>query len=91
MQKSIEKVCNIQIEFWQHLNQVVPDLNILNDLGRKIYEESQIVDDFWRKLCDINPSYHQALSIYGDYLKQIRNHESLGNTFINKAYDIQNA
>jgi len=37
MQKAIEKVCNLQVEFWTHLTTVVPDQNILNDLGKKIY------------------------------------------------------
>lgn len=36
MQKAIEKVCNLQVEFWIHLATVVPDLNILNELGKKI-------------------------------------------------------
>lgn len=40
MQKSIEKVCNLQIEFWTHLTTVVPDLNILNELGKKTYSAS---------------------------------------------------
>jgi len=40
MQKSIEKVCNLEIEFWTHLTTVVPDLNILNELGKKIYAAS---------------------------------------------------
>ena len=41
MQKAIEKVCNLEVEFWTHLTTVVPDLNILNDLGKKIYVAAQ--------------------------------------------------
>ena len=37
MQKTIEKVCNFEIEFWTHLTTVVPDLNVLNETGKKIY------------------------------------------------------
>ena len=40
MQKAVEKVCNLQVEFWTHLTSVVPDLNTLNDLGKKIYDAS---------------------------------------------------
>jgi hypothetical protein len=29
--------------------------------------------------------------LYGEYLKEIRNHEHLGNTFIDKAYNTMNA
>ena len=47
MQKSIEKVCNLQVEFWTHLTTVVPDLNVLNELGKKLYDASQETDYFW--------------------------------------------
>lgn len=91
MQKAIEKVCNLQVEFWTHLTTVVPDLNILNDLGKKIYEASKEADSFWNELCKINSNYQQALNIYGEYLKEIRNHEHLGNTYIERAYNSMNA
>lgn len=78
MQRAIEKVCNLQVEFWTHLTTVVPDLNILNDLGKKVYEAGEEADGFWNSLCRINPNYQQALSIYGEYMKDIRNHEHLG-------------
>jgi len=87
MQKSIEKVCNLQVEFWTHLTTVVPDSNVLNDLGKKVYEEAQEVDVYWNKLSRINSNYQAALNIYGEYLKDIRNHEHLGNQYINKAND----
>ena len=47
MSKAIEKVCNLQVEFWTHLTTVVPDLNVLNDLGQKIYNASQEAESFW--------------------------------------------
>jgi hypothetical protein len=28
------------VEFWTHLTTVVPDLNVLNELGKKIYTAS---------------------------------------------------
>jgi len=37
MQKTIEAVSNLQVEFWTHLTTLVPDLNVLNELGKKIY------------------------------------------------------
>ena len=57
MQKSIEKVCNLQVEFWTHLTTVVPDLNILNELGKKIYDAANETDQYWNSLCKINPNY----------------------------------
>lgn len=79
MQKAIEKVCNLQVEFWTHLTTVVPDLNILNDLGKKLYNAGLETDYYWGLLCKINPNYQYALNLYGEYLKEIRNHEHLGN------------
>jgi hypothetical protein len=57
MNRAMEKVCNIQVEFWTHLTTVVPDLNILNDLGKKASEAAQEVDVLWNMLCKINPNY----------------------------------
>ena len=87
MQRAIEKVCNLQVEFWTHLTTVVPDLNILNDLGKKVYEAGEEAEQFWNQLCKINPNYSQALSIYGEYLKDIRNHEHLGNAYIERSFN----
>jgi GTP1/Obg family GTP-binding protein len=81
MNRAMEKVCNIQVEFWTHLTTVVPDLNILNDLGKKASEAALEVDMFWSMLCKINPNYQNALNIYGEYLRDIRNHQQLGNIY----------
>ena len=89
MQRAIEKVCNLQVEFWTHLTTVVPDLNILNDLGKKVYDAGEEADRFWVQLCKINPNYPQALTIYGEYLKDIRNHENVGNQYIERALNSQ--
>lgn len=87
MQKAVEKVCNMEVEFWTHLTTVVPDLNILNDLGKKIYSASDEADYYWGQLCMINPNYPQALNLYGEYLKEIRNHEHIGTSYIERAFN----
>jgi hypothetical protein len=56
------------------LTTVVPDLNILDDLGKKAYEAADEVELYWNQLCKINSNYDHALNIYGQYLKDIRNH-----------------
>lgn len=40
---------------------------------------------YWNQLCKINPNYQLALNIYGEYLREIRNHEHLGNTYLERA------
>ena len=84
MQKKIESVSNLQVEFWTHLTTLVPDLNVLNDLGKKIYSAAEEVDKLWALLCAINPHYQHALTLYGEYLKEIRNHEHLGTAYIDR-------
>jgi len=84
MQKSIELVSNLQVEFWTHLTTLVPDLNVLNELGKKIYVAAEDVDKLWSQLCMINPNYQHALTLYGEYLKEIRNHEHIGTALIER-------
>ncbi len=84
MQKNIEQVSNLQVEFWTHLTTLVPDLNVLNELGKKIYLAAEEVDKLWGLLCIINPNYQHALTLYGEYLKDIRNHEHIGTALIER-------
>jgi hypothetical protein len=37
MSKAIEEVCLSSVDFWSQLTTAIPDLNVLNDLGNKIY------------------------------------------------------
>ncbi len=60
MSRAIESVCNSSVEFWSQLTTAIPDLNVLNDLGNKIYSESEKADHFWRQLSHINPNYPAA-------------------------------
>lgn len=83
-QKAIEGVCNLQIEFWTQIANQIPDLNIMHDLGKKIYDETVQADDFWQKLCKINPNYSKALNLYGNYMLEIKNHNQIGYEMLEK-------
>jgi len=61
MSKAIESVCNSSVEFWSQLTTAIPDLNILNDLGNKIYTAADKADYYWKQLSQINPNYPAAL------------------------------
>ncbi len=52
----------------------MPDLNILNDIGNKIYQASKMADLYWTRLSEINPNYSPSLILYGEYLSFIKNH-----------------
>ena len=78
MEKSIEKVCTLQVEFWTHLTTVVPDLNFLDETGLKIHNAAQQADHYFAKLSKINSNHQVALDLYGRYMIEIRNHMQLG-------------
>jgi len=87
-QKTIEKVCNFQIEFWSQIANQLPDLNILHDLGNKIYDATKEAEDFWNKLSKINANYAKALTLYGNYMIEIKNHNQVGYELLEKYFSI---
>ena len=83
-QKSIEKVASYQIEFWTQVGNQLPDLNILHELVNKIYGANIQVDNYWNSLCNINSSYSKALTLYGNYIIELKNHNQLGIELLDK-------
>lgn len=49
------------------------DLNVINKLGLNIINQTKKVNEIWTQLIKINPTYPNALYIYGNYLQQIKN------------------
>ena len=49
------------------------DLNILHKLGLNIITGTKKIKDYWQQLMMIYQNYPKALSVYGNYLMQIRN------------------
>jgi hypothetical protein len=60
------------------------DLNVLNQLSKKIYSSSKEVEELWAKLSKINPNYTKALNLYGWYLVDIKNNNQLGHEILEK-------
>ena len=83
-QKSIEKVANYQVEFWAQVAKQLPDLNILYDIEQKIFLASQETEDYWKKLCRINPNHHKALVFYGNYILEIKNNNKVAHEYLEK-------
>ena len=67
-EKVIEQSATDHIEFWSHLDSNMIDLNMINRLGLSIINRTKLVNDIWVKLTRINPSYPNALYLYGNYL-----------------------
>lgn len=72
-EKAIEQSATDHIEFWSHLDSNMIDLNVINKLGLNIINRTKRVFDLWSQLTKINPSYPNALYLYGNYLQQIKN------------------
>ena len=83
-QKKIEKVVNLQIEFWEQVANQVPDLNILYDMVNRIFQTALEVDNIWKRICEINPNHPKSMSLYGNYLLEIRNNGSAGYKLLEK-------
>eukprot|EP01022_Parablepharisma_sp_SALTPOND_P016641 TRINITY_DN248_c0_g1_i1.p1 TRINITY_DN248_c0_g1~~TRINITY_DN248_c0_g1_i1.p1 ORF type:complete len:1944 (-),score=172.22 TRINITY_DN248_c0_g1_i1:9089-14920(-) len=86
--KYIEQCAGDHIEFWSHLDSMLPDLNDVNKIGLRILETSKDIQRIWSKLNKINPNHPKALNIYGYYLREISNDSELGQEFIDKAITI---
>lgn len=83
-QKTVEQVCNQQIEFWTQLNSQLPDMNVLHDLAGKIFDGTREGERLWIELCKINSNYPRALRMYGEYLSLVKNNEQQGCELIDK-------
>jgi hypothetical protein len=83
-QKAIEKVVNLQIEFWAQVANQVPDLNILHDMVNKIFKAAGEVDNIWKMICEINSNHSKSMSLYGNYLLEIRNNGLIGRELLEK-------
>jgi len=81
----VEEVCNSQIDFWSQIGVNIPDLNILYEIGQKIYILNSEVEEIWEKISKINPNYPRALLLYGNYLCDLRNHSQLGGELLEQA------
>eukprot|EP00826_Nyctotherus_ovalis_P038584 TRINITY_DN3624_c0_g1_i1.p1 TRINITY_DN3624_c0_g1~~TRINITY_DN3624_c0_g1_i1.p1 ORF type:complete len:338 (-),score=66.20 TRINITY_DN3624_c0_g1_i1:290-1303(-) len=75
---AIEKVVNLQGEFWAQVGNQTPDLNVMHGLRKKIFEVNKQAEEHWNALCEINPNYSKALNLYGTYMIEIRNHNQIG-------------
>lgn len=84
-QQAIEQVCNFQLEFWTQMQNAMPDLNILSELGKKLFDTNELFESHWNKLNQINSNYSKALSLYGSFQSEIRNHQQLGFELLEKA------
>jgi hypothetical protein len=65
------------------------DLNVINNLGLNIINRSKRVCDLWAFLTRINPSYPNALYLYGNYLQQIKNDYDQGEEFKMRYLDLK--
>ena len=88
LQKNIEQSASEHIEFWNLLDSILPDLNVLHKLGLNIITHSKQTTNLWTKLAKINKNYPKALHIYGWYLNDIKNDFERGTLYLDKAREM---
>eukprot|EP01022_Parablepharisma_sp_SALTPOND_P016263 TRINITY_DN2359_c0_g1_i1.p1 TRINITY_DN2359_c0_g1~~TRINITY_DN2359_c0_g1_i1.p1 ORF type:complete len:1978 (-),score=184.73 TRINITY_DN2359_c0_g1_i1:941-6763(-) len=86
--RTVEKCAGEHIEFWGHLESLLPDLNELNRIGISILQSTKEISAVWRKISKININHPKALNIYGYYLRDIKNDTELGQEYIERAVSI---
>ena len=84
----IEKVTQVQIEFWIELLSQLPNLNELYDMASKIYENSREAAQYWDNLNAINPNNSKANKLYGTYLIEIKKNIKFGEELLERAKQI---
>jgi DNA repair ATPase RecN len=77
LQREIEKVASHQAEFWAQVGNALPDLNILRNLSNQMYNATRETEYYWDRMNQINPNYKKALTIYGNFMKDIKNNIQL--------------
>lgn len=85
LSKSIEVSANEHIEFWSHLESLMPDLNVVNKQGLGIIDCTKQTYDLWSKVNRINPNYSKALNLYGSYLSEIKSDLEAGEELLARA------
>jgi len=68
----IERCTAEHIEFWSHLESLLPDLNELNRIGLNILKSSNEIAAIWKKIIKINPRNINILTIYEHFLRDIK-------------------
>ena len=89
LKTNIERSTNSHLEFWTHLESLTPDFNTLHKLGLTAIQESWKVIEIWKKLYKINSMHPDALSLYGQYLREIHADEEEGDKLVKKALDLK--
>lgn len=74
---AIWQASNVQLNFWNHLQQNIVDFNLLDQDNKNLNKLTKKINSLWEKLCETNENYKPAISKYASYLRDIRNNDQL--------------
>jgi len=84
LKKGIEKVASFQAEFWAQVGNQLPDLNILRSLSDQIYDSTKETEQYWNRMCQINSDCQKALTIYSNYMLEIKHHNQISHELLDR-------
>lgn len=85
LQANIEKSATLHMEFWSQLSEEQADLGKLNDIGSKINNSIQYVEEHWNQMQKINPNTPKAVRLYGRFLIEVLNNKEGGENLLQHA------
>ncbi|CAK91236.1 unnamed protein product (macronuclear) [Paramecium tetraurelia] len=88
--QQIEKTSLIYIDFWAQLQEEVPDIGRINNLGFKILDSVNLVQEQWNRLKRLNQKASKLNRLMGKYYSQIMNDEEMGQKLIQQSRMNQN-
>ncbi|CAD8076309.1 unnamed protein product [Paramecium primaurelia] len=88
--QQIEKTSLIYIDFWAQLQEEIPDIGRINNLGFKILDSVNLVQEQWNRLKRLNQKASKLNRLMGKYYSQIMNDEEMGLKLIQQSRMNQN-
>ncbi|CAD8110362.1 unnamed protein product [Paramecium sonneborni] len=88
--QQIEKTSLVYIDFWAQLQEEIPDIGRINNLGFKILDSVNLVQEQWNRLKRLNQKASKLNRLMGKYYSQILNDEEMGQKLIQQSRISQN-
>ena len=65
----IEENAEFHREFWNEIQEDIPNIQIMQNLGTKITENNEKIKKLFKYLMEIYPNNIKCQTLYGKYLK----------------------
>jgi hypothetical protein len=76
------------MDFWSLLQEDLPDLGKLNEIGQKINSSIASIEDVWKQMQRFSMNLPKALRLYGKFLIEVLHDKDLGEELLEKSRQI---